>query len=188
MKPVSVDRLDAGPGWRPGVHRLAELATVIAGLGRPEWQVELAWVEDAEMGELNGRWRGREGLTDVLSFGNLTCAGAGDPVLRIGTAGAAGDLWWEDGLEPPGLQAGEIVIAPRFVQRRCAERGWDFAGELALLVAHGALHLLGWEHDTSERTDAMRELERGALERAGRDHPMLDGAGGEPDRRQRKGR
>ncbi len=187
MKLVSVDRLAAGSGWRPGARRLADLAAVIEDLGRPDWRVELAWIEDEEMAGLNGRWRGREGLTDVLSFGNLVGEGAGDPVLRAGTAGAAGDLWWEDGLAPPGLEAGEVVIAPRFVQRRCAERGWDFHDELALLVAHGALHLLGWGHDTAARTDAMRALERDALARAGRAHPMLDGAGDEPERRRGKG-
>ncbi|MBU0741005.1 rRNA maturation RNase YbeY [bacterium] len=158
MRLISVDRLAAGPGWRPAVRRLAELEAMIAQLGRPDWQVELVWAADEEMTALNVRWRGREGVTDVLSFSNLGTRGEGDPALPAGACGAATDLWWEDGPAPPGLLAGEIVIAPRFVQRRCADEGWDFDDELALLVTHGVLHVLGWEHDSPGRTEAMREL------------------------------
>jgi len=176
VKPVFVDRLLGTGATPPADPGPAELAALIAGLGRPDWRLELAWVEDAEMTALNGRWRGREVVTDVLSFSNLVDRGEGEPVLPCGVGGAAADLWWEDGPEPPGLFAGEIVIAPDFVTRRCAAEGWDLADEFALLVVHGALHVLGWAHDTADRTLAMRKLEGVFLADGGRGHPLLDGA------------
>ncbi len=178
MRLLFVDRLASGPVWRPTSRRLTELAVMVDRLGRPDWQVELVWVEDEEMTALNGRWRDREGVTDVLSFTNLATSGEGDPVLPAGVDGAATDLWWEEGLAPNGSQAGEIVIALRFVQRRCEDEGWDFDDELALLVTHGILHVLGWEHDAPGCAEAMRELERVTLARDGRGHPMLDSARG----------
>jgi probable rRNA maturation factor len=69
--------------------------------------------------------------------------------------------------------AGVIVVAPDFVAARCAERGWDPAAELALLVVHGALHLMGWDHETVDEAAAMREAEREILAAHGRPHPLL---------------
>lgn len=177
MRLLPVERLAVESGWRPEGSTMAELSGLVAPLGWPDWRVELVWVDDEEMSSLNGRWRGSEGLTDVLSFSNLSVRGDGKPALPAGAGGAATDLWRDDDQPPADAPVGEIVIAPRYVRRRCAERGWDFAGELALLVVHGVLHVLGWTHDTPAAAAAMRELERGILARGGRRHPLLDADG-----------
>ena len=77
------------------------------------------------------------------------------------------------GTDPEAGAAGEIVIAPRFVERRCLENGHDFDDELALLVVHGVLHVLGWDHATEAEARAMRLVERDALTVCGMRHPMF---------------
>lgn len=177
MRLLSLDRLGAGATWRPSPDELAVFEAVVAPLGRDGWHAELAWVGDAVIRDLNARFRGCDETTDVLSFPNLVDAGPGAPILAAGEGGARTDLWWEMGADPEAGAAGEIVIAPGFVARRCAERSWDFADELPLLVVHGSLHVLGWTHDGAADAAAMREAERVALDRCGRRHPLLDDNG-----------
>jgi rRNA maturation RNase YbeY len=108
----------------------------------------------------------------VLSFAELAAEGEGAPDIRRGEAFAARDLWrpaWEAAAE---AEVGEIVIAPAFVGARCREAGWSFAAELAMLTAHGVLHLLGWEHDDQAQARAMRARERELLARLGIAHPL----------------
>jgi len=49
------------------------------------------------------------------------------------------------------------VLAPRFIADRCREQGWAPDQEMALLVVHGCLHILGWEHDEPADRRAMMD-------------------------------
>jgi probable rRNA maturation factor len=158
---------------------LCELA---AGLGPADWRLDLVLIDDADMAGLNLAYRATDGPTDVLSFSYLEEAAAPgrEPVARAGERGARRDLWPDDSAAAPGEGegplAGEVVLAPGFIVRRCAERGWAPDQEMALLVVHGSLHILGWDHDDDDERQAMRDLETEVLRNGGLPHPLADGS------------
>lgn len=158
----------------------ALLRRLAGELGPALWRVDVVLVDDAEMTGLNGGYRGAEGPTDVLSFSYLTDAdpGGGDPGAGAGVRGARLDLWPDplearDGPEP---LVGEVVLAPGFITARCREQGWAFDQEMALLVVHGCLHILGWEHDDDADRAAMMAVESSVLRGCGLPHPLAKGA------------
>jgi len=112
------------------IRSLAE--QVIRMEGYPH-QAELSihLVLDDEMAGRNQQALGRSGPTDVLSF----------PIedLAPGLAPAGFD-------EGPPLLLGDVVIAPSVVARQAVEFGVSFGDEMALMVVHGILHLLGYDH------------------------------------------
>ncbi len=148
----------------------AELATVVHELGRQDWEVNLVLASDAVVADLNQRYRGVEGVTDVLSFAYLESKGEGEPDLIAGCGGAAVDLWRSD----PSDVVGEIVLAPDFVVKRCRAEGWSLTAEFSLLVLHGCLHLLGWDHQEAGLRAAMRKLETDLLAEMGLTHPLAN--------------
>lgn len=170
MRVEIADRLCAGHA-APPPDLAALIARLAEGAGLPDWTVALAWIEDEPMTELNGRYRGKDKVTDVLSFSYLEQEGAGEPALARGAAGARTDLWPAAGAVP-GEPVGEIVIATEFVAARCAENGWPLRDEIALLAVHGLLHVLGWDHEDPAEAAGMRELETELLAREGIDHPL----------------
>jgi probable rRNA maturation factor len=85
----------------------------------------VAFVSDRLMRELNRRWRGRRGTTDVLSF-------------------PSGQEEFEKG---EGLSLGDVVISVEQAARQAAEHGLDFEGEVRQLILHGLLHLCGYDHE-----------------------------------------
>jgi probable rRNA maturation factor len=113
--------------------------------GEPD--VSVAIVDDATIAAMNERWLGHEGPTDSLAF-SLD----GDP-------------------GPDGLR-GEVVASAETALREARARGLDPRGELLLYVAHGVLHLLGWDDDTPRSRAAMnaraRQAVRAGLRRARR--------------------
>lgn len=151
------------------------LAGLVDPLGRPDWELNLVLVRDREMADLNAAWYGGEGPTDVLSFPYLDEQGCGPPALAAGTGGAARDLWVPPAETPAVLTAGEVVLAPDYVAGRAAAGGWDPAAEWALLLVHGALHVLGWRHGSAAERRAMQAEEEALLRRGGFDHPLLTG-------------
>lgn len=102
------------------------------------------------MRELNRRYRGIDRTTDVLAFGQALPRGARDALAATRLAKDA------DGR----LRIGDVVIAGDSVERQARRRKWTLAEEVAFLAAHGALHLIGHEDDTSAGYREMRR--RGA--------------------------
>ena len=113
----------------------------------------LAFVDDAAMRELNSRYRRKDRTTDVLSFGQSL------PRRTKGTAAAASLRREADGT----LELGDVVISGAQAARQAKRRRWALATEVAFLAAHGALHLLGYEDDTSAGYREMLRLGRDAL-------------------------
>lgn len=103
--------------------------------------------DEATVRELNRRYRGRDEPTDVLSFG-------------LGDRADASFALPPD--EPPHL--GEVVISYPTAVRQAEEEGHSVEAELAHLLVHGVLHLLGYEHEESEDERIMREREEQILE------------------------
>ena len=113
----------------------------------------LAFVDDEAMRELNRRYRRKDRTTDVLSFGQSLQRGA------KGTAAATSLQREADGT----LELGDVVISGAQAARQAKRRRWSLATEVAYLAAHGALHLLGYEDDTSAGYREMLRLGRDAL-------------------------
>ncbi len=105
------------------------------------WEVGLSFVAADEMAALNAAHRGIDRPTDVLAFG------ADD-----GSAPRADD--------EPRL-VGDVVICPSVAASNAEVHGRTVDDELALLVVHGALHLLGYDHldDNDAQTMEQREQE-----------------------------
>jgi probable rRNA maturation factor len=149
--------------------RLGRLAGSIGGAA---WPVDVVLVTDEAMADLNRRFRGVDGVTDVLSFSYLEAEGSGAPGLAAGTAHSPADLWCPLESESGGT-IGELVLAPAFIQERCAANEWPLSLEIPLLVVHGCLHLIGWDHEELGARRAMQAAETTLLAEEGLSHPLL---------------
>lgn len=129
------------------LHRLAEL--ILRDEGYPEdAEVTLLFVDEKEMASYNRRFLDREGATDVLAF----------PVESL-VPGIAPDT---DPVGPP-LMLGDVVISPGYVRRQASDLGVSFEEEMALMVTHGILHLLGYDHEEDDQAERMEARERQLL-------------------------
>ena len=134
------------------LHALAEL--VLREEGYPDdAEVTLLFVDETEIASYNGRFLDRDGPTDVLAF----------PVEEM-LPGVIPDT---DPQGPP-LMLGDVVIAPAYVRRQAAEHGFTFEDELALMVTHGILHLLGYDHVEDDEAERMEQRERDLLAKVGK--------------------
>jgi len=129
-------------------------------------EVSLIFCDEATMASLNLQFMGKDGPTDVLSF---PIDGEPDPTGRVPDAGGTGPG------EPPALEipqlVGDIVICPAVAARNAVEHECTFNDEIALLVVHGVLHLLGWDHMVDDEAELMEARERALLGR----HYQADG-------------
>ncbi len=119
------------PGFRAKARRILRL------MERTDCELSVALVGDPEIRCLNGRYRSRDEPTDVLSF----------PV---------------DELLPSGRRLiGDVVISVEKAARQARQRRRSLGDELEVLLIHGILHNLGYDHERS----AADEREMQALER-----------------------
>jgi probable rRNA maturation factor len=133
------------------LRRLAEL--VLSEEGYPsETELTVLLVSDDEMAAYNERFLDRSGPTDVLAF----------PVEEL-LPGVVPD---QDSNGPP-LIVGDVIVAPAYVGRQAEENEADFADEMALMVAHGILHLLGYDHIEDDDADLMERRESELLSLVG---------------------
>jgi probable rRNA maturation factor len=102
------------------------------GLG-PEC-VGVRLIGDGEMARLNETYRKKKGPTDVLSF----------PVVKTGKAGGLARQVKRAG----GKYLGDIAIAPAVARKNAKRLERSFPDELRVLILHGVLHLLGYDHET----------------------------------------
>ena len=148
----------AEPAWLEAVVR-SGLARVLA----PDaaGQVSLLLTDDDTVRELNREYRGVDRTTDVLSF-SAEHGGhwAGDDPPPDAGAGWPPDFPLPDD-EPPPL--GDIVVSVPQAARQAEAQGVPLRRELALLIVHGALHLLGHDHYEEGERGEMQRLERAAL-------------------------
>ncbi|RKZ13585.1 rRNA maturation RNase YbeY [bacterium] len=172
-------REDPDP-WQLDGKDWSRVESLVRGLGPANWSVDLVLVDDQAMADLNRSWRGGEGVTDVLSFTYLEEAGDGLSDVAAGDEDAARDMWLPPVMAPGAGDAdsapvvGEVVLAPGFVADRCRAQGWDTDLEWPLLVVHGCLHVLGWEHDNIVKRSAMADREAEHLARVGLPHPLRE--------------
>jgi probable rRNA maturation factor len=111
----------------------------------PHADLCITLVDEAAMTVLHEKWMDLPGPTDVMSF----------PMdeLRPGPQGS---------VSVEGL-LGDVVLCPSVAERQAAEAGHAPAEELLLLVTHGVLHLLGYDHGEPTEQREMFELQRQLL-------------------------
>ena len=137
---------------------LAELADLVMCAERlpAGSEVAIALIDSDEIARYNEQYLGKTGPTDVLSF-----------PIEDGIPGAPPH---RDPGGPP-VNLGDVFIAPAVVRENATRSGTPFEDELALMVVHGLLHLLGWDHEDDEDAVRMEARERELLERVGRVRP-----------------
>ncbi|MDQ1397261.1 MAG: putative rRNA maturation factor [Acidimicrobiaceae bacterium] len=140
--------------------RLAE-AVLNAEKVKGEVELSLLFVDEDSIADLNKRFLGKDGPTDVLAFPIDEDPVAGGRSPDSGTTGP-NDLPTETGDLPTLL--GDVVICPTVAMRNAPEHAGTYDDEVALLVVHGILHLLGMDHMEDDEAEAMERRERELLE------------------------
>ncbi|HEV7958092.1 MAG TPA: rRNA maturation RNase YbeY, partial [Acidimicrobiales bacterium] len=97
-------------------------------------ELSIVLTGDAAIQELNRAYRGKNRPTDVLAF-----AQRDGPLAYL-----AGDI------------LGDVVLSVPTARRQARAHGHNLVSELTMLLAHGVLHLLGWDHDTPAKDKRMR--------------------------------
>jgi probable rRNA maturation factor len=152
----------------------------VTGKGTPDVEMSLYFVDEPAISALNAQYMGKQGPTDVLSFpidGEDTVAstaGRGPDNSPRGPNDDRVDDYDDD--EQP-LLLGDVLICPIVAQQNAAEHaGQHHDGslddELALLVVHGILHLLGMDHMVEAEAELMEARERELLHQFHR--PILE--------------
>ena len=104
----------------------------------PESELSILLVSSAHIKHLNARFAGNDEATDVLAFPMTESEEENEPML------------------------GDVVISPEIAQRNGVKLGHGLSGEMDVLIVHGTLHLLGYDHqgvDDEERMDKrMRQI------------------------------
>jgi len=123
-------------------------------------EVSVMYVDEQTIAELNERFLGKSGPTDVLSFP----IDEGPPEAgRVPDAGGSGPASPTKETEETTSLLGDVVICPAVAYRNAPEHAGTYDDELALLLVHGILHLLGMDHMDEEEAEAMEERERELL-------------------------
>ncbi len=133
-------------GW---IRKIAQTVLMSEGAA-PPYEVGLVFTNSDTVRQLNRDYRGLDEPTDVLAFYMLSQQGADEFFA----------------LPPDGVtRLGEVIISyPRAVEQ-AKEQGHSTERELALLVIHGILHLLDYDHEEPEEEAHMRTKERELLEK-----------------------
>lgn len=113
-----------------------------------ELAVTLSVLDRSEMQALNNEYRNINAATDVLSF----------------------PLWEEEGaFLPPSdwesLALGDVVVCPAEIEKNASEDGGTFVRELTLVICHGVLHLLGFDHCGSEQGEQIWVIQSRMVEK-----------------------
>jgi probable rRNA maturation factor len=139
---VLISNRQAAPIDEDGLISLAR--DTLLGEGVQAAELSVSFVEEAEMADLHVRFMGEEGPTDVLSFPQDEVDG--ESVRRITNDDAGIRL------------LGDVVIAPAVAARNHPD---DPEAELRLLLVHGILHVLGYDHEEeAERAEMWARQER----------------------------
>ena len=139
--------LEAGPD-EDDIRRWIE-AVLAAEAETAEVELTVRIVDEAEMAELNARYRHKTGPTNILSF----------PFEA-----------------PPGVELnllGDLVIAAPVVQREAREQGKTETAHWAHMIVHGTLHLLGYDHLKPAEAEDMEAREIRILQQLGYSNPYI---------------
>ena len=163
--PLRVEVVPQAParGTLPGARAIGTWAS--AALGRrakgSELAVRIVGLEESR--RLNGRYRGHDRPTNVLSFPvHATLAGARGTSHRGPLAALPGAL---------AKPLGDLVICPSIVRAEARAQRKALRAHFAHLVVHGALHLIGYDHERPREARRMERREVSVLKRLGFANP-----------------
>jgi len=139
---VAADEQAATDGVDVDVDRWVALAHAALAAAGARGELTLTFVDRAEIAALNAEHLGKDGPTDVLSFPLDDEPQPGVPVLL-----------------------GDVVVCPAVAVDQAAAHAGTVDDELALLVVHGVLHVLGHDHAEAGEAATMRAREVAHLER-----------------------
>ncbi len=124
-------------------------------------ELSILFVTEVEMSELNELHMGKAGPTDVLAF--PIDAAEAEIVLHGQPPSRGPDRSPPDPGDMP-LLLGDVVLCPAVAARQAPQHAGTVDDELALLVVHGVLHVLGYDHDEPAAREAMRARELALLQ------------------------
>jgi probable rRNA maturation factor len=156
--PIAIDILVETADWPPEPDLLALTTRAVAAarlsamaaIG-PGSELSVVFTDDSHSRGLNRDFRGKDSATNVLSF--------------PAPAQVGGQF---------GPQLGDIVLARETIAREAVDQGLTIDDHLTHLMIHGFLHLLGYDHDTSDKAVVMERLETAILESLGIADPYAD--------------
>ena len=140
----------------PGLIRNVAMAAMQSERLPHNTEVAITLIAEHAMAGLNDEHMGATGPTDVLSF----------PLEQL-EPGTTPDVV----AEGPPLFLGDIFICPTVVASNAKRDAVSFEDELSLMVVHGLLHLLGYDHKIDAEAEHMEERERNLLADLGRVRP-----------------
>jgi len=163
MLEVAIDadeEWDSSKSWATLAQAAAEAAIAESAFpqlasGPRAVEISVLLTSDAEVRELNAKWRGKDKPTNVLSF----------PLSE------ADELEAGDG---PELMLGDLVLAHDVCSAEAADKKLRIEDHAAHLLVHGTLHLLGYDHHDEAAAEDMESRERRALARLGIADPYGD--------------
>ncbi|MEJ7838448.1 MAG: rRNA maturation RNase YbeY [Thermomicrobiales bacterium] len=124
------------------VHRIVE-AVLAAEAATGGWEIAIVLADDLELQRLHRDYLDDDTPTDIMTFPN------------------SGGEEWSGFAE--SARGGDIAISVDRAADQAADYGWDTTAEIHFLVAHGVLHLLGWEDATSHQRATMLDRQRAIL-------------------------
>jgi probable rRNA maturation factor len=132
------------------LRRIAVRTLEAEGIISPA-EIGLVITDSKTIQKLNRNYRGDDKATDVLAFQMIPSTSQEAELSFVGPPDGVNHL-------------GEVVISYPQAVRQAQEQGHGVAQELALLIVHGILHLLGYDHELPEEEQQMKARENEILE------------------------
>lgn len=142
-------QIAASAGEIPSKETFQEWASAIETESDQHKDVSMRIVDEAEMSELNNRYRKKTGVTNVLSF--------------------PADL--PEGVDIPFL--GDIIVCAPVVSKEAADQGKLLDSHWAHMTVHGILHLQGYDHIDEAEAEQMERLETKIMNKLGFENPYV---------------
>ena len=156
----AADEQTAHPVDAPSLVQLARKVLSAEGL-KGDVELSMLFVDEPASADLNKRFLGEHGPTDVLAFPMDEHPVEGG---RSPDSGGTGPGVQNEPTELPTM-LGDVVVCPSVARRNAEAASRRYEDELALLVVHGILHLLGMDHVEPDEATAMQQRERELLGR-----------------------
>ena len=145
-------QLVSGCDSEPNAGQIRDwVGVALRALQRPSAQLTVRLVDMTEMTQLNKRFRGQAGPTNVLSFPFEAPPGMPQPIRQLG----------------------DIVVCVPLVEREAAIQAKHIQAHFAHLIVHGVLHLHGHDHQQHDETQEMETSEKDILAQFGIADPYL---------------